>query len=107
MSDKTTIEREATRTAERVAVSKAPVPAEDGAYVDHAWAGPVEAVRAWLDREGARYDVLGPWIGAFVAGDPVRAVIAVRAREALPVPDGLALADPEAARGVLGVWAGR
>jgi hypothetical protein len=93
-----------TRTAERVAVTKEPEPNDEGFY-DYALIGAPTTVRSWL--RDAPFDVLGPWVGALVEGDPQSAVVVVRSTKPLEIPTGLKLFDPAAARGLLGVWAGR
>jgi hypothetical protein len=104
MSEK--IKRVLTRTAERTAVPKAPVQTDEGFY-DYALGGSPTAVRAWLAT--AEVDVIGPWVGALIEGDPQRAIVLVRSRQPPPslLPTGLRFADPEVARGLLGGWAGR
>jgi hypothetical protein len=102
MSERLTV----TRTAERLAVSKAPEADAEG-WRDYAFSGSPEAVDAWMKGAGAALDVIGPWRGSLADGEADRAVIVVRTRDAMATPRNLALFDRDAARGLLGVWAGR
>jgi len=95
-----------TRTAERTQVEKAATPIDGGAWWEIALTAEPETARAWLrSREAAELHVLGPWIGALADGEPERAVLVVRSREPLSPPSGFARFDPDAARGLVGVFA--
>jgi hypothetical protein len=104
MSERLTTGVVFTRTVERVEVSKEPIPNEEG-YFDYALIGDPRLVREWL--KDAPFSVLGPWVGALIEGDAPLAAILVRSKGPLVIPQGLRRFAPEAARGMLGVWAGR
>jgi hypothetical protein len=106
MSEATT-RQPATRLPERQAVEKSVVVIDDGAWFEYALSASPDEARRWLQLpETANIHVIGPWVGALEEGEPEHAVMIVRSPVELSIPIGFKLFDPQAARGLLGVFAG-